>query len=119
MDPVQLRIVNDTQSDPEQPGRPFSARASVECLRVGADRFGWDQRARTPASRQDGRWLVGTGMAGAGRGAPIAKAGAWMRMPTHRQHRPPDPGERLEAGQGAEIFHVGAFAQAMPLYSHQ
>ena len=70
MDPVQLRIVNDTQVDPEQPGRPFSTRAFVECRRLGAERFGWDQRPRTPASRQDGRCLVGMGMVGAVHGAP-------------------------------------------------
>ena len=80
MDPVLLRIANDTQTDPEQPGRPFSTRAFVECLRVGADRFGWNQRPRTPASRQDGRWLVGMGMAGAVRGAPITKAAARVRL---------------------------------------
>lgn len=36
MDPVQLRIVNDTQVDPEQPQRPFSTRPFIACLRSGA-----------------------------------------------------------------------------------
>ncbi|WP_311239072.1 MULTISPECIES: aldehyde oxidoreductase molybdenum-binding subunit PaoC [unclassified Xanthomonas] len=80
MDPVQLRIVNDTQVDPEQPQRPFSTRPFVACLRSGAQRFGWSQRNPTPASVRDGRWLIGMGMASAIRGAPISKAGARARL---------------------------------------
>jgi xanthine dehydrogenase YagR molybdenum-binding subunit len=80
MDPVTLRIANDTQVDPEKPERRFSTRAFVECLRTGAERFGWNARPTKPASRQDGKWLIGYGMASAIRGAPIAKAGARARL---------------------------------------
>lgn len=73
MDPVQLRIVNDTQVDPEQPQRPFSTRPFIACLRSGAQRFGWSRRNPTPASVRDGRWLIGMGMAAAIRGAPISR----------------------------------------------
>ncbi|MFT9096744.1 MAG: molybdopterin cofactor-binding domain-containing protein, partial [Gluconobacter cerinus] len=37
MDPVRFRILNDTQVDPEKPGRPFSQRHLVECLERGAE----------------------------------------------------------------------------------
>jgi xanthine dehydrogenase YagR molybdenum-binding subunit len=60
-DPVQLRIDNDTPTDAE--GTPFSSRHLVECLREGADRFGWSARDPRPAVRREGRWLVGTGVA--------------------------------------------------------
>jgi xanthine dehydrogenase YagR molybdenum-binding subunit len=80
MDPVALRIVNDTQVDPEDANRPFSTRAFVTCLRTGAERFGWDQRPATPASRRDGRWLVGMGVASAVRGALISKSAARVRL---------------------------------------
>jgi xanthine dehydrogenase YagR molybdenum-binding subunit len=63
MDPVQFRIVNDTQVDPEKPGRKFSQRQLVECLRIGADKFGWAQRNAKPRSVRDGRWLIGMGVA--------------------------------------------------------
>jgi xanthine dehydrogenase YagR molybdenum-binding subunit len=79
-DPVALRILNDTQTDPENPDRRFSARALVECLRTGAGRFGWDRRPARPASRREGDWLVGMGVASAIRGAPIARAGARLRL---------------------------------------
>lgn len=62
IDPVELRIRNDTQHDPET-GAPFSSRHLVQCLRRGAERFGWDGRDPRPAVRRDGRWLVGTGVA--------------------------------------------------------
>ncbi len=46
LDPIEFRIRNDTQVDPENPSRPFSQRQLVECLRLGADRFGWSERER-------------------------------------------------------------------------
>jgi xanthine dehydrogenase YagR molybdenum-binding subunit len=80
IDPVQFRIINDTQVDPEKPERPFSTRPFIECLRTGAQRFGWNGRNARPAQVRDGRWLIGMGMAGAIRGAPINKAGARARL---------------------------------------
>jgi xanthine dehydrogenase YagR molybdenum-binding subunit len=80
MDPVELRIVNDTQVDPEDPKRPFSSRRFVECLRLGADRFGWDRRRPTPASVRDGRWLVGLGMAAGYRNNLLMKSAARVRL---------------------------------------
>jgi xanthine dehydrogenase YagR molybdenum-binding subunit len=62
LDPVELRIRNEPAAHPES-GKPFSSRRLVDCCREGAQRFGWDQRPRRPASLRDGRWLVGYGMA--------------------------------------------------------
>ena len=62
IDPVELRIRNDPQAEPDS-GLPFSSRHLVECLREGARRFGWDGRDPRPRLRRDGRYLVGTGMA--------------------------------------------------------
>ena len=64
IDPVALRLRNDTQLDPHS-GRPFSTRAMRECLRAGGARFGWDKRTPEPRSMRDGRDLIGQGMAGA------------------------------------------------------
>jgi xanthine dehydrogenase YagR molybdenum-binding subunit len=77
MDPVQLRILNDTQYDPEKgPSVPFSERRFVECLQVGAEKFGWNRRNPTPGQVRDGRWLVGMGVAAAFRGNPTMKSAA-------------------------------------------
>ena len=77
MDPVQLRILNDTQYDPEQgPKVPFSERRLVECLTLGAERFGWSRRNPIPGQVRDGRWLIGLGVAAAFRGNLTMKSAA-------------------------------------------
>ena len=76
MDPVQLRIINDTQVDPEKPSRQFSQRDLVGCLKTGAERFGWNKRNPVPGQVRDGRWLVGMGMASAFRDNVTMKSGA-------------------------------------------
>ncbi|MGH6646609.1 aldehyde oxidoreductase molybdenum-binding subunit PaoC [Aquabacterium sp.] len=80
LDPVEFRVRNDTQVDPEKPARPFSQRQLVECLRTGAERFGWSRRAPRPAQVRDGRWLVGLGMAAAFRNNLVTKSGARVRL---------------------------------------
>jgi xanthine dehydrogenase YagR molybdenum-binding subunit len=80
MDPVEFRIVNDTQVDPEHPTRRFSSRRMVECLRQGAQRFGWSRRNARPASVRDGRWLVGMGMAVGFRNNLVMRSGARVRL---------------------------------------
>ena len=64
VDPVALRLLNDTDIDPES-GRPFSTRAMRKCLTEGAARFGWEERTPEPGSMRDGRYLIGQGMAAA------------------------------------------------------
>jgi xanthine dehydrogenase YagR molybdenum-binding subunit len=76
MDPIEFRILNDTQVDPEKPGRPFSQRRLVECLRTGAERFGWSKRYAQPGRVRDGRWLVGMGVAAAFRNNLLTKSAA-------------------------------------------
>jgi xanthine dehydrogenase YagR molybdenum-binding subunit len=80
MDPVEFRIVNDTQEDPEQPGRPFSQRQLVQCLRTGAERFGWNRRNARPAQVRDGRWLLGMGVAAGFRNNLVTQSGARVRL---------------------------------------
>jgi len=77
MDPVELRILNDVQYDPEAgPKRPFSHRNLVGCLRTGAERFGWKNRNPVPGQVRDGRWRVGMGMAAAFRPNLTTKSAA-------------------------------------------
>lgn len=80
LDPVQFRILNDTQVDPEKPERPFSQRNFVQCMREGADRFGWKDRSSTPGTKRDGAWLVGMGVASAFRNNLVMKSGARVRL---------------------------------------
>nr|WP_230416160.1 xanthine dehydrogenase family protein molybdopterin-binding subunit [Micromonospora tarapacensis] len=75
VDPVELRLRNDTTVDPES-GRPFTSRNLAACLDDGARRFGWVDRDPTPRSRREGRWLFGTGMAGSSYPARMRPAAA-------------------------------------------
>ncbi|MCC2960364.1 xanthine dehydrogenase family protein molybdopterin-binding subunit [Massilia sp. IC2-278] len=80
MDPVMFRIINDTTSDPEKPGRKFSQRRFVECMRQGAERFGWNKRQAQPGKVRDGRWLVGMGVASAFRNNMVMKSAARVKL---------------------------------------
>ena len=91
VDPVELRLRNDTDTDPYS-GRPFSTRALRECLTKGAARFGWDKRTPEPRSMRDGRYPHRTGrgcsdlhaLAMAGK-----SAGHVERLTARRSSKPP------------------------------
>src|SRR5205823_7130651 len=57
-----------------------SQRQLNECLRIGADRFGWSKRVSTPGKVRDGRWLVGMGVAAAFRNNLLTKSAARVRL---------------------------------------
>jgi xanthine dehydrogenase YagR molybdenum-binding subunit len=59
MDPIELRLVNEPDVDPET-GHPFSSRGLAACLTLGAERFGWAQRG---ARRTTGVVRTGMGVA--------------------------------------------------------
>ena len=137
LDPVEFRILNDTQVDPEKPERPFSQRQLVECLRIGAERFGWSKR--NAAARQGARRAL-AGRHGRGRRLPqqpgdeVGGARA-PRRPRHRHgrdrhdrhrhrqlhdHRPDrgrDDGRAARQGRGAPgrfgLPGVGRLGRAM------
>jgi xanthine dehydrogenase YagR molybdenum-binding subunit len=80
LDPVEFRILNDTQVDPEKPQRRFSQRHLTECLRMGAEKFGWAKRSGRTGGKREGRWLVGTGVAAAFRNNLLTKSAARVRL---------------------------------------
>lgn len=102
LDPVELRIINDTQVVPDSPEKPpsdedkskkskelkqphnphppFSQRQFTQCLRLGAKHFGWNQRNARPGQMREGRWLIGMGMASAIRDSLVTKSAARVRL---------------------------------------
>ena len=72
MDPIDFRVKNDTQTDPSN-NKPFSSRLLVECLRIGAEKFGWKDRKTEPRTNKKGNWLIGHGVSAASRSAPYLK----------------------------------------------
>ena len=62
IDPVELRLINETKKH-QKDGLPFSAKDFAQCLRVGAEQFGWQDRSKKVRSvTHDGK-LIGWGMA--------------------------------------------------------
>jgi xanthine dehydrogenase YagR molybdenum-binding subunit len=101
IDPVQFRILNDTQVVPDNPEKPtsadpqskkpeekkphnphppFSKRQFIQCLQTGAQRFGWERRSSKPGAVREGRWLVGMGVAAAFRDNLLTKSAARVRL---------------------------------------
>jgi len=62
LDPLELRLRNYADSDPES-GKAFSSKKLRECYARAAERFGWSKRNGQPRAQRDGRWLIGWGMA--------------------------------------------------------
>jgi len=79
IDPVELRLRNIPERHPSE-DIPYSSRKLVECLKVGAERFGWDGSDRRPAQRREGEWWIGTGMANACRVHNLNKADARVTL---------------------------------------
>ncbi len=64
VDPLALRLLNYTETDPDQHGKPFSSKSLRRCYAEGAARFGWSQRPpQVRATRTADGLLVGYGMA--------------------------------------------------------
>lgn len=76
MDPVELRLKNDTLVHP-QSKLPWTTRYLKECLLMGREKIGWEKRPAIPGSLKEDGMLVGYGVAagvfGAGRGGATAK----------------------------------------------
>ena len=115
LDPVELRLLNHGPNDPR--GNPWSSDGLPECLRRGAELFGWDNRNPTPRSQRDGDWLIGHGMAAAG--YPIA---LFMPEQQARARIYADGSAVIEAGTpefgtgvGTMMTQVAADALGLPL----
>ncbi|MCD2184964.1 xanthine dehydrogenase family protein molybdopterin-binding subunit [Rhizobium sp. GN54] len=79
-DPLAFRLNNDAETDPVT-GDPFSSRFLAECLRTGADRFGWSERNPAPGSmRADDGTMIGWGVAVGAYKAAMAPAIARLRV---------------------------------------
>lgn len=73
MDPLQLRILNHADTDPER-NLPFSSKYLKEAYLLGAEKIGWSNRKATPRSMQENGMLVGYGMSSGTFGAYRGRA---------------------------------------------
>ena len=81
IDPVELRLRNIPEKDPSK-GLPFTEHELADCLRKGAEAFGWEKGPRKPRQHRQGDWWVGTGMASAARVHNVSEAKARVTLNT-------------------------------------
>ena len=79
MDPVELRRVNDTKSEPIA-GLAFTSRSLMQCFDAAATAFGWASRNMKSGSRLDGEWLLGQGCAASCYPTHVAPATARVKL---------------------------------------
>jgi xanthine dehydrogenase YagR molybdenum-binding subunit len=99
IDPVRLRVLNEPKID-ESLGVPFSSRHYLECLQLGAEKFGWSKRnPEIAAMKQDGL-ILGWGMAGC----------SWIagRFPAHASVQLRDDGTARVAS-GTQDIGTGTY----------
>jgi xanthine dehydrogenase YagR molybdenum-binding subunit len=75
MDPVELRRINDTKTEPIK-GLPYTSRGLMRCFEQAGAAFGWKERRPQPAAMRQGDWLVGWGCASAAYHASIGASTA-------------------------------------------
>jgi len=114
LDPVELRIRNIPTSDPET-GRPFSSHGLAACLREGARRFGWQQRDPGPRKRQEGRWLVGMGVASSTYPVYQFPAHALVQVDRAGQYRVRIDATDIGTGAWTVLTQIAADALEAPL----
>ncbi|ELY2906408.1 xanthine dehydrogenase family protein molybdopterin-binding subunit [Cronobacter dublinensis] len=117
IDPVEFRIINDTQVDPAHPERFFSRRQLVECLRTGAAHFGWQQRNPVPGQVREGDWLVGHGMAAGFRNNLVTKSGARVHLDAQGQVTVETDMTDIGTGSYTIIAQTAAEMMGVPLES--
>jgi xanthine dehydrogenase YagR molybdenum-binding subunit len=114
MDPIELRLRNEPEED-EFKKLPFSSRATKECSRIGAERFGWSRRDPEPRSMRDGRLLIGWGMATATYPTNFAPASARARLLPDGTAEVASASSDIGTGTWTSMTQVAAEALGLPI----
>jgi xanthine dehydrogenase YagR molybdenum-binding subunit len=113
MDPIELRRVNDTMTEPID-GHPYTSRSLMACFDEGAKAFGWSNRTATPRSMADGDWLVGYGCATACYPTQMAPAAARVRLQRDGRARVEIAGHEIGTGAYTVIGQAAADKLGIP-----
>ena len=114
LDPIELRIRNEPEVDPET-GNPFSSRGLVACLREGAQRFGWSTRNSRSRSSTDGRWLVGMGVAASTYPTRRRPSTASIRVDRNGLYNVRIDATDIGTGAGTVLSQIAADALDVPM----
>ena len=113
LDPVAFRIRNIPDKDPTS-GKPFSSNRLEDCLRRGAERFGWADRPQ-PGTRREGEWLIGMGMASAVRVNMLQNAKAAVILLADGTARVETDMTDIGTGSYAILTQIAAEALGLPV----
>ena len=116
MDPIELRRINDTMTDPID-GKPYSSRSLMRCYHEAANAFGWSARSPEPGSMRDGDWLVGFGCATACYPTHIGTATARVRLLPTGEVRVQTAAHEIGTGAYTVIGQMAAERLGVPLAS--
>jgi xanthine dehydrogenase YagR molybdenum-binding subunit len=114
MDPVQLRLVNDTQVEPIN-GLPYTSRHLRECFEIAASAFGWSRRSAAPRSMRDGDWLVGWGTAASMYPTQVAPAAVRVRLTPNGSARVQSATHEIGNGVRTALAITASEALGVPL----
>ena len=116
VDPIELRVRNDPEVDPES-GRPWSSRNLVACLREGARRFGWESRDPEPGARVRDGWLYGTGVASSTYPVYRMRASAAIRFEADGRYTVRTGAADIGTGTWTALTQIAADALDVPVES--
>ncbi|HZZ20673.1 MAG TPA: xanthine dehydrogenase family protein molybdopterin-binding subunit [Opitutaceae bacterium] len=114
LDPIDLRIRNHAEEDPEKK-RPWSSKHLIECYNRGAELFGWKERSKEPRSNVQGGEWVGHGMATATYPANKRDGSAAVRLFTDGHVVVRSATHDLGTGTYTSLAQIAADALEMPV----
>jgi xanthine dehydrogenase YagR molybdenum-binding subunit len=114
MDPVQLRILNEPKIDEGQ-GLPFSSRHMLECLQVGAEKFGWSKRNPAIGSMQRDGLTLGWGVAGCSWIAARFPAAAYIQLRDDGSCRVASATQDIGTGTYTNLAQLASARTGVPL----
>jgi xanthine dehydrogenase YagR molybdenum-binding subunit len=115
MDPVELRRINDSQTDAT--GKQWSSRSLMKCYDEASERFGWSKRSLEPGSMRDGDWLIGWGCASAVYPTHVGAAAARVLLTADGKARVQIAAHDLGTGAYTVIGQIAAEELGIPLSS--
>jgi xanthine dehydrogenase YagR molybdenum-binding subunit len=114
MDPIELRRVNDTTTEPIG-GNPYTSRSLMACYDAAAKAFGWDKRNAETKSMCDREWLIGWGCATTCYPTQMAPAAARVRLQRDGRTRVEIAGHEIGNGAYTVIAQAAVEKLGVPI----
>jgi xanthine dehydrogenase YagR molybdenum-binding subunit len=116
IDPVELRRINDTRTDPID-GKPYSSRSLMTCYDEAARAFGWPRHKPRPGSMREDDWMIGWGCATAVYPTHVGVATARVRMLANGEVRVQTAAHEIGNGVYTVLGQLAAERLGVPLSS--